>query len=289
MASLRLVDTHVHYWDLQDPLLHYAWLQPDAIHPILGNIDALKAPRYTADEYIAETRFQNVAKAVHVQAAIGIADPVEETKWLQEQADRTGFPHGIVGHCDLAAPDSGDVVSRHLEYANVRGIRDFGQGDYLANPDWRRGYAQLAESDLVFCIDVSVENMGRARALADEVDGVVMSVDHAGFPRERSDEYFEHWKRGMAELAGAPNTVVKISGLGMCDNRWTVDSLRPWVLTCVELFGVERSFFGTNWPIDRLYSSYGDVVDAYDEITADFSDAEREALFSGNAERIFRV
>jgi predicted TIM-barrel fold metal-dependent hydrolase len=75
----------------------------------------------------------------------------------------------------------------------------------------------------------------------------------------------------------------------MCDNRWTVDSLRKWVLTCIELFGVERSFFGTNWPVDRLYSSYGDVVDAYDEITSDFTAEERTALFSGNAERIFRV
>jgi len=289
MASLPLVDTHVHYWDLKDPVLHYAWLQPDWIHPILGNIDGLKVLRYTADEYIAETRFQNVSKAVHVQAAIGIDDPVDETRWLQEQADRTGFPHGIVGHCNLAADDAADVLARHLEHANFRGVRDFGQGDWLGDPSWRRGYGLLAKDDLVFCIDVPLDDMGRARGLADEHDQVVMSVDHAGFPRERSDAYFEQWKKGMAELAGAPNTVVKISGLGMCDNRWTVDSLRTWVLTCIELFGVERSFFGTNWPVDRLYSSYGDVVDAYDEITADFTADERTALFSGNAERIFRV
>ena len=57
--------------------------------------------------------------------------------------------------------------------------------------------------------------------------------------------------------------VIKISGLGLRDNDWTVDSFRPWVLTCIETFGVERSFFATNWPVDRLYSSYGDVVEAY--------------------------
>ena len=75
----------------------------------------------------------------------------------------------------------------------------------------------------------------------------------------------------------------------MCDNRWTVDSLRPWVLTCIEIFGVPRSFFGTNWPVDRLYSSYPDVVNAYAEIIRDFAPHERVALFSGNAERIFRL
>jgi predicted TIM-barrel fold metal-dependent hydrolase len=93
----------------------------------------------------------------------------------------------------------------------------------------------------------------------------------------------------METVAGAPNAVCKISGLGMCDNRWTVDSLRPWVLTCIEAFGVERSFFGTNWPVDRLYSSYGDVVDAYAEIVAELTPAEQEAVFSANASRIFRI
>ena len=67
------------------------------------------------------------------------------------------------------------------------------------------------------------------------------------------------WKRELQHLAGAPNVTIKISGLGMCDPKWTVESIRPWVMTCIEAFGVERSFFGTNWPVDRLYSSYPDV------------------------------
>ena len=112
MATLPLVDTHVHYWDLKDPTLRYDWLQPEWIHPILGNIDGLKVLRYGAEHYVAETRFQNVSKAVHVQAAIGIADPVEETKWLQAQADELGFPHAIVGHCDLAGDDAEETLER---------------------------------------------------------------------------------------------------------------------------------------------------------------------------------
>jgi predicted TIM-barrel fold metal-dependent hydrolase len=73
----------------------------------------------------------------------------------------------------------------------------------------------------------------------------------------------------------------------MFDYAWTVDSIRPWVLGCIEAFGVERSFFGTNWPVDRLFSSYGDVVDAYAEIVSDFSEGEQRALFAGSANRVF--
>jgi predicted TIM-barrel fold metal-dependent hydrolase len=289
MASLPLVDTHVHFWDLQDPELYYAWLQPDWVHPILGDINGMKIQRYSADEYVAQTRFQNVSKCVHVQAAIGINDPVAETKWLQAQADRIGFPHGIVGHVDLAEPTAGEVLARHLEHTNFRGVRDFAAAELMGDPTWRAGYGLLAKDNLVFCIDTTWEAAQQVRELADAHDDVILSIDHAGFPRERTDEYFENWKRGMRTLAEAPNVVIKISGLGMCDNQWTVDSIRPWVLASIEIFGVERSFFGTNWPVDSLYSSYGDVVDAYDEITVDFTPDERTALFSANAERIFRV
>jgi predicted TIM-barrel fold metal-dependent hydrolase len=289
LATLPFVDTHVHYWDLKDPNLRYAWLEPDWVHPVLGDIDGLKVLKYTAEHYIAETRFQKVSKCVHVQAAIGIADPVEETRWLQEQADRTGYPHGIVAHCDLAGPDAEATLERHMQYTNMRGIRDFGQGDYLVDRTWQQGYGLLAKHNLVFCLDVLPENLPDARALAEKYPEVVLCIDHAGFPRRRDDEYFEMWKRGMNDAAAAPNTVLKISGLGMCDNTWTVDSLRPWVTAGIEAFGTERTFFGTNWPVDRLYSSYGDVLNAYEEIISGYSQHEREALFSQNAERVFRI
>src|SRR5690242_13648978 len=125
MSRIPFVDTHVHYWSLKDPRLRYAWLEPDAVHPILGNIDGVKVLRYMVDEFVAETRFQNVSKCIHVQAAVGIEDPIEETRWLQAQTDRSGFPTGIVAHCDLASPDAECTLERHMEFPALRGIRDF--------------------------------------------------------------------------------------------------------------------------------------------------------------------
>jgi predicted TIM-barrel fold metal-dependent hydrolase len=289
MARLPFVDTHVHFSDLQDPNLYYSWLQPGWKHPILGDIEAIQAQRYWADEFVAETRFANVPKSIHVQAALGIKDPAEETRWLQAFADRLGHPHGIVAEVHLQQPDAEGVIERHFRYPNLRGVRDFGPGDYLVDPKWQAGFAHLGRHDLVACLDSSPETYARIRALGEKFPSTVISLDHAGFPRRRDPEYFAMWKREISDLAGAPNVVIKISGLGMCDPRWTVDSWRPWVLHCIEAFGVERSFFGTNWPVDRLFSSYPDVLNAYAEIIKDFSEAEQVAMFSGNAERIFRI
>ena len=120
---------------------------------------AIKALRYWADDFIGETRFHNVERVVHVQAATGSRDPVDETEWLQAFADRLGVPHGIVAYVDLAAPDAVETLERHARFANLRGIRDLRYDDYLSDTAWRRGYAQLEHFGLVCCDDPFVEEM----------------------------------------------------------------------------------------------------------------------------------
>ena len=93
----------------------------------------------------------------------------------------------------------------------------------------------------------------------------------------------------METVAQADNVHCKISGLGMSEPKWTAESIRPYVLHCIETFGVERSFFGSNWPVDWLFSTYDYLVDAYHEIAADFTDDERIALFSKTAETIYNI
>lgn len=296
MARIPFVDTHVHFHDLTHERLRYEWLEPAApVDPVVGRDGPLRCQHYWADDFIAETRFQNVSKVVHVQAAIGTPDPVEETRWLQAFADRLGVPHGIVAYADLTAPDLAGQLERHMESPNMRGIRDLRYDDYLFDPAWHRGYALLGRHGLVCCDDPLLEQMADARRLAERFPEVTLCIDHAGYPgyggwpRVPDQADLDTWRAAMRDLARADNVVVKISGLGQSDHRWTVDSLRPWVLGCIDAFGVDRSFFGSNWPVDRLYSSYGDVVDAYAEIIADFTEAEQTALFSANAERIFRI
>lgn len=289
MADIPFVDTHFHLHDMTNPELRYTWLERDAVHPLLGPIYSIKPPRYDIEDYIAEIRFANVPKAIHVQAALGTPDPVNETRWLQSLADKFGYPHGIVAECHLAEANAEEVLERHLQYANVRGIRDFGPGDYLVNPQWQAGFKLLGKHGLVSCIDTRPERSAKLAALARSAPDVVVCVDHCALPESRTDEYFRSWREAMRELAAVDTIHMKISGLGMFDPRWTVESLRPWVLTSIETFGVPRIVFGTNWPVDRMFSSYPDVVSAYAEIIGGFSKDEQQAMFSGNAEKLFRI
>jgi predicted TIM-barrel fold metal-dependent hydrolase len=289
MARIPFTDAHVHFYDIRIPELHYHTFLPETpADPILGDHSSIKAQRYWADDFLAQTRLHNVERVIHAECSNGIEDPVEETRWLQAFADRLGVPHGIVAQASLVAPNARETLERHAVFANLRGIRDLHGEGYLTDA-WRKGYAQLEPFDLVFCHNTGLENMEAARRLAEEFPGITYCVDHAGFPRARDREYFEEWRKGIRTIAAAPNAVIKISGLGMVDHQWTVDSIRPWVLECIEAFGSQRSFFASNWPIDSLFSCYGDVVSAYAEIISSFPEHEQRALFSENANRIFRL
>jgi predicted TIM-barrel fold metal-dependent hydrolase len=106
---------------------------------------------------------------------------------------------------------------------------------------------------------------------------------------ERTEEYFHIWRQAMRLLAHADNVYCKISGLGMTDHHWNVKSIRPWVEACIELFGPHRCMFGSNWPVDSLYSSYRTIIDAYREIIHPLSLEEKRRVMYLTAEMIYGI
>ena len=88
---------------------------------------------------------------------------------------------------------------------------------------------------------------------------------------------------GLFVVEGVRNLVHAI------DHGWTVDSIRPIVESCIEIFGVERSMFASNFPVDKLHASYNRVWGAYEEITAVLSEEERQRLFADTARRFYRI
>jgi predicted TIM-barrel fold metal-dependent hydrolase len=288
----QFADTHVHFFDLRRDDLRYAWLEgsgDDAETAVLGDYSAIRAHRYWADDFIAETRFHNVVHAIHVQAAIGTPDPVAETRWLQAFADRLGTPDAAIAYADLASPNIDATLEEHASYPIFRGIRDLRDDEFIDSHDWQRGFARLAKHEAVCTLSPPIAAAPAVAALARQCPDVTLCIDHAMTPLGRNQEYLTVWRQALRCLAEPPNVVVKVSGLGMGDHTWSVESFRPIVLSCIEEFGISRTVFGTNWPVDRLYSSYGDVVAAYAQIIAPFEQREQEALLLTNACRIFRL
>ncbi len=288
-----IVDTHVHFFDLQHPVLKYVWLEPSFEHPELGNIDAMKSLLYDANALWAEARFANIESFVHVQAALGTEDPVEETKWLHEMRATSPVPFTIVAHADLGTDDAMRQLDGHSESPYFVGVRDFASEPYVAsgetNDVFEASLVEMTKRGLVFDLDCRWENMGAALKLAQRHSDLQIVLEHVGFPRRRDKEYFDSWSAGIRELSKAPNVVVKISGIGMTDQRGEYSDYEPWITTCLEAFGADRSVVGSNWPLDRIVSSYDAVMEIYRRAAESLSDSEKKQFFFENARRIYNL
>jgi predicted TIM-barrel fold metal-dependent hydrolase len=283
--ALQIIDAHIHLWDLNK--LKYGWLTDDYIDGLLPVSYKPVCRDYLIEEFITEVKQSNVVGAVHIQAALDHPDPVEETQWLQESADRVDFPMSIIGSADLRSSTLEADLDRHSGFSRFVGVRMLRvDASTFADDEFRRGLKILGQRQLVYDLDVQWESMESAAALARDFPHQIFIVNHAGFPTARTMEYFENWNRGMKRLSEPENVLCKISGLGMYEPDWTVGSIKPWFEHALECFGVGRCMLGSNWPLDSLFSTYDTLVAAYKSLLNGFSEVEKQLLAAENA-RIF--
>jgi predicted TIM-barrel fold metal-dependent hydrolase len=291
--SIPFVETHHHVWDLDR--FEYGWLQDPGTsghNAVLGDYKMIRSTIGEPRRFFKEFYGQNVLKSVHVEAGSSSPDPVEETSWLEQVANEYGMPNAIVAYCDIERPGAEAELDRHLEASRrVAGIRIREHPDDPNTAPFKAGYAALAARGLSYELNASPGKLLSGLDTAAATPNVQVILGHAGLPMRRDADYFSQWMSEISLLAEVENVACKISGLGMGDNRWTIESIRPWVLHCIDAFGVDRSMFGTNWPVDILYGTYLEQVDAYRVIIAQagFSKDDQAKMLNRNAERFYRI
>jgi predicted TIM-barrel fold metal-dependent hydrolase len=298
MAKRKIIDAHHHLWDL-DHGRRYAWLQdlprgvgaPGDVGPI--------ARSYLVADLKADGADYDLVKSVHVEALP--IDPVAEARWVQGIADTAELCQAIVARAELHLPDVEKTIAAQKHCRNLRGVRHVvnwhrdprltfvDRNDLLTDGAWNAGFKLLKKYDLSFDLQLYPSQMGDAAALAKNHPDTLIVLNHTGMPNDKDEAGLRSWRQGMRALAANANVVAKISGLGMLDWEWTVGSIRPFVLETIDIFGVDRSMFASNFPVDRLYSSFGTLYGAFETIVAAFSVEEQAALFHDNAARIYRL
>jgi predicted TIM-barrel fold metal-dependent hydrolase len=93
----------------------------------------------------------------------------------------------------------------------------------------------------------------------------------------------------MKLLARRPNVVSKLSGLGTFLRRNDPAHIAAVVSDTLRLFGAKRCLFGSNFPIEKLWTSYADLVAAHRAAIAHLSPADQLAVTDGTARRVYRL
>ncbi|MCX7624400.1 MAG: amidohydrolase family protein [Thermomicrobium sp.] len=282
IANVPVTDTHVHFWDIERSDLY--WMTPelaDQLRPLRRS--------FGPDDLDPERRAVGVNRIVIVQAARSEWDHA----WWFALAERYPWIVAVVGWVDLAASDVGERLDRYGAHPAFRGVRATAENeldpDWLVRPDVLRGIAAVAERGLTLDLLVRVEHLAHVPRLAERFPGLTMVVDHLAKPPIASGE-LGPWRDGLAALVPYPNVWCKLSGLlTEAGPQPTAETIRPVVEFALERFGPARLLWGSDWPVATLAADYRTTYQVYATLTAGLSEAERAAIFGGNAARVYRL
>ncbi len=291
-----IIDAHHHIWRAR----RVPWLSGPQLPRIFGDYTAI-CRDYLIDEYLSDARAQGVVKSVYIQVNVAPGDELEEVAWVQSVAKTHGFPHGIVGYADLCAADVANTLDREAEYGNLRGIRHqlhwhenplyrfASRPDLMNDARFRAGMAAVACWGLLFELQVFSSQMADAARLAQDFPAVTFVLLHAGMAEDSSREGWVRWRDGMRLLAVCPNVCVKLSGLGTFARTCSVSLWKPVIEQTLAIFGPARCLFGSNFPIEKLWTTYSEIVSVTLACLDGLSPQERRAVMHDNAQRVYRL
>src|SRR5213080_868557 len=312
-----IVDPHHHLWDRggQRYLIEELAADIGSGHKVIATVYVEARSMYRAQgpeafRPVGEVEFANGAAAMSASGGYG----------------KALICAGIVGHVNLLLGDGAKpVLEAEVAAGNgrFRGIRHSSAWDadpnvahmyakrpkgLLLDPTFRKGFACLAPLGLSFDAWLFHPQIGELTDLARAFPDTKIVLDHCGGPigigsyANRRDEIFVSWKASIQELARCPNVVVKLGGLAMRllgydfherpkppSSEEAAAAWRPYIETCIEAFGPERSMFESNFPPDKGQCSYQVIFNAFKRIAAQYSEAEKTALFSKTAMEFYAL
>ncbi|GAA2251341.1 amidohydrolase family protein [Kitasatospora cystarginea] len=283
MTGRGIIDAHHHVWDLA--VRPQSWITGEALAPLNRS--------FSAEDLTPEARAAGVTATVVVQT---VCVP-EETPELLALAAGNRLVAGVVGWTDLTDPGTTDALAVLREGPGgdrLVGIRHQVQQepdpDWLLRQDVQRGLTAVADAGLAYDLVVRPHQLPAAVAVAARLTGLTFVLDHLGKPPIASGA-LGPWAADVRRLAELPNTVCKLSGLvtEATPGAWEVADLQPYADTVLDAFGPQRVLFGSDWPVSTLEAAYGAIVEVADRLTDTLSPADKDAVFRGNAARVYRL
>ncbi|MFD4971624.1 amidohydrolase family protein [Streptomyces sp. NPDC058424] len=283
MTGRRIIDAHHHVWNLA--ARPQPWITGEALAPL--------ARSFSAADLATEARTAGVVGTIVVQT---VCVP-EETPELLALAASSDLVAGVVGWTDLTAPDVADAIAALRERPGgdrLVGIRHQVQEEpdpnWLLRPDVRRGLTAVAQAGLVYDLVVKPHQLAAAADAAARLTGLTFVLDHLGKPPIATGA-LNPWAAGLRRLAALPNTVCKLSGLvtEAAPGGWRTEDFKPYADTVLDAFGPQRLLFGSDWPVCTLEADYAAVVGIAESLTEALGPREKEAVFRGNATRVYRL
>ena len=293
--NFKAIDAHHHIWRLSD----LAWLNGPTQPRIFGDYDAIKRD-YPVQEFIDDVSPEGVVGSVYIQVNWPAGREVAEAAWVQEMATQTGWPNAIIGYVDFSSDDCADKLNALNQFPLMRGIRQqlhwhknplykfAAAPDIMMDPKWRANFALLQNYNWSFELQVFASQMKNAAKFAADFSQTQMVLQHCGMPEDPSAAGMTLWLEGMKRLAEQPNIHCKFSGLGTFIHENLVDFIDDIAGHSLELFGPERCIYGSNFPIEKIWTPYANIIQGYRDVLKALSQENQNLIFYENARKLYK-
>eukprot|EP01084_Bolivina_argentea_P085345 154238_1 len=299
----RLIsDAHYHLWK---PSTH-TWLSDKeglANHPA-GDLNSVGRD-YNVTEFRNESSKYIIDKSVHVQCYH--TDPLQETITLQEIANNTslsnGNPHGIIAFAELESKDIEQTLLKHMRYPNFRGIRECldyhpkyenrrlcPRDDLMMDRLFHNGLKIMAKYDLIFDMQLYPLQLREASVLAAAHPKLRIVINHCAMPMLNED-YNNEWENGLKLIAQNKNVFIKMSGWGIFDQKFNKQSMKYIIKRIINIFGVDRCMFASDFPVDKPHGKYDMYWDLYIQILKElnFCEEDIDKMVHSNTINVYRL
>jgi L-fuconolactonase len=273
-----MIDSHHHLWNYSPE--EYGWIPPGS--PL------------AQDQLLAQLELATTAAGVDATVVVQARQVLEESDWLLALADSTDLIAGVVGWVPLTAADVADPLARLAAHPKFKAVRHVLQDEpdlYFLRDDFHRGLALLPDLDLRYDLLVYQRQLPVAIQLVDRQPDLGFIVDHIAKPEIRKGHIDPDWRAGMAELARRENILaVKFSGMvtEVLDPELDEATLHAYFEETLNLFGVDRVMFGTDWPVCLLrIDSYQAWTEMAQRFCGKLAADEQQAIFHENAVRCY--
>ncbi len=287
--DLPIVDTHQHLWDLTK--FNLPWLKGDAVQKINRS--------FLMSDYLKQIGSHKVVKTVYMEVNVDSTQQAAEADYVLDLCRRDDNP--MVGAIIGGSPQSAEFAKYMQPYAENRRIN--GVRTVLHDADRPKGMCleqtfvdnvkRLGEMGKSFDLCMRPSEISDGAKLGEKCPKTTLVVDHCGnMPVQSDDKALRAaWMSGMKEAAARPNTFCKISGIIVTakPDAWKPADLADNIHYCLETFGIDRCFFGGDWPVCTLTAPLADWISALKEIVKDKPLDWQKKLFHDNAVRIYKL
>jgi len=271
------IDAHHHLWRYTP--LEFGWIDEP--------MQALRRD-FLPEDLKAAMATAGIDGSIAVQAR----QTLEETRWLLDLAEATDAIRGVVGWAPIAGEEFPGCMEEFDGREKLKGLRHVIQGEkdehYVLREDFNSGIRTLAGSGLVYEILIYERHLADTIYFVDEHPEQVFVLDHVAKPLIAAGR-LEPWAARMRELALRQNVWCKVSGMVTEAkwDAWSPETLKPYLDVAVDAFGPERLMAGSDWPVCLVASGYAQWWQVLRDYFAEFSEAERAAVFGGTAINVY--